>query len=153
MSNDRTLYDVEVPEGERLPSRRTPDAYRVIVRDKWQPCMVLGLYHGQWHDHPGNDWLIRHLLEKKTEADATIDRLERENRELRGRLTADDTDIADDPDCQAFVQEQAKHCRCSHGPCDGVLAGGPCDEIRYDDEEDDENFPDDEEEDIEGYAT
>ena len=85
MSNDRTLYDVEVPEGERLPSRRTPDAYRVIVRDKWQPCMVLGLYHGQWHDHPGNDWLIRHLLEKKTEADATIDRLTEENAALRER--------------------------------------------------------------------
>jgi hypothetical protein len=82
---------------------------------------------------------------------AKVDRLERENRNRQPR-SVEDTDIADDPDYQAFVQEQAKHCRCSHGPCDGVLAGGPCDEI-CDEEEYDENFPDDEEEDIEGYAT
>lgn len=65
-------------------------------------------------------------------------RLERENRELRGRLIAEDTDIADDPEYQQFVQEQAKHCRCSHGPCDGVLAGGPCDEMDLSEDKEDE---------------
>ena len=69
---------------------------------------------------------------------AKVDRLERENRELRGRLTAEDTDIADDPDYQAFVAEQVKHCRCSHKPCDGVLAGGPCDELDLTEDEEDE---------------
>lgn len=39
-------------------------------------------------------------------------------------------DPFDSPEYQAFVESMAKHCRCSHGgPCAGVLAGGPCDEI------------------------
>lgn len=44
---------------------------------------------------------------------------------------------------QRFVQEMAKHCRCwRDGPCDGVLAGGPCDNVQPvdpdEDQEDDE---------------
>lgn len=42
------------------------------------------------------------------------------------------------PEYQAFVETAAKHCRCSHGPCDGVLAGGMCDELNLFDEDDDE---------------
>lgn len=40
-------------------------------------------------------------------------------------------DMADDPEYQAWVESMAKHCRCrsSDVPCDGVLAGGLCDEI------------------------
>lgn len=38
-------------------------------------------------------------------------------------------------DYAAFAEEQAKHCRCAPGerPCDGVLAGGICDELGDDD--------------------
>jgi hypothetical protein len=40
-------------------------------------------------------------------------------------------EITDDPEYQAWVESMAKHCRCRNGdvPCDGVLAGGPCDEM------------------------
>jgi hypothetical protein len=39
---------------------------------------------------------------------------------------------------QSFEEEQAKHCRCTHNrPCEGVLAGGPCDEWIDDEDEDD----------------
>ena len=41
-----------------------------------------------------------------------------------------------------FVAEQAKHCRCTYGPCEGVLAGGPCDEIIYEDDEDEDGWED-----------
>lgn len=42
------------------------------------------------------------------------------------------------PEYQEFVAKAAKHCRCSHGPCGGVLAGGMCDELNLSDEDDDE---------------
>ena len=46
-------------------------------------------------------------------------------------------DITSDPEYQAFVEEQAKYCRCSHdSPCAGVLAGGMCDDIQLDEDED-----------------
>lgn len=45
-------------------------------------------------------------------------------------------DYRDDPNYQKFVAEQAKHCRCTRGVCEGVLAGGPCDEDIEDDEGD-----------------
>lgn len=43
----------------------------------------------------------------------------------------------DDPEYQRFVAEQAKHCHCRPGncPCDGVLAGGMCDDIQDDPDE------------------
>lgn len=42
-----------------------------------------------------------------------------------------ETDPYDTPEYQAFVEEMAKHCRCSprYRPCDGVLAGGVCDQM------------------------
>jgi hypothetical protein len=39
------------------------------------------------------------------------------------------------PEYQAFLAECAKHCRCTHQICGGVLAGGFCDEIIEDDSE------------------
>ena len=42
-----------------------------------------------------------------------------------------------EPAYQAFVDEMAKLCRCSHDkPCDGLLAGGLCDNIQGSDEND-----------------
>jgi len=38
-------------------------------------------------------------------------------------------DDHDTPEYHAFLAECAKHCRCTHSICDGVLAGGMCDEI------------------------
>lgn len=38
------------------------------------------------------------------------------------------------PEYAAFVESMAKHCRCTRSClCDGVLAGGMCDEIIEDD--------------------
>ncbi len=56
-------------------------------------------------------------------------------------------ELQSDPDYQSFVNSMAQHCRCaaSYKPCDGVLAGGPCDQIDHDemyfeyDDEIDEN--------------
>jgi hypothetical protein len=56
-------------------------------------------------------------------------------------------DPYDTPEYQAFVEEMAKHCRClplERRPCDGVLAGGPCDGFGHDENADPEP-PDDEE--------
>lgn len=42
-------------------------------------------------------------------------------------------DPYDTPEYQAFVEEMAKHCHCEpvhRRPCDGVLAGGMCDDMR-----------------------
>lgn len=46
----------------------------------------------------------------------------------------------DSPEYQAFVESMVPHCRCANNrPCDGVLAGGLCDDIQDDplDEEED----------------
>lgn len=56
-------------------------------------------------------------------------------------------DPYDTPEYQAFVEDMAKHCHClplDRRPCDGVLAGGPCDGFGYDANDDPE--PPDEEE-------
>jgi hypothetical protein len=47
------------------------------------------------------------------------------------------TDPFESPEYAAFVESMVPHCHCSpsHQPCDGVLAGGLCDNIR-DDRED-----------------
>ena len=46
-------------------------------------------------------------------------------------------DMTDDPAYHAWIESMAKHCRCSHNcPCDGVLAGGPCDDIQEHDNDD-----------------
>jgi hypothetical protein len=39
-------------------------------------------------------------------------------------------------DYWAIAAEQAKSCRCKYGPCDGVLAGGECEEVDLDKETD-----------------
>ena len=46
----------------------------------------------------------------------------------------------DSPDYQRLVAELVKHCRCTRGPCDGVLAGGMCDDIQDDEPEDIEDM-------------
>ena len=45
-------------------------------------------------------------------------------------------DMTADPEYQAFVEVQRKFCRCSdiHAPCDGVLAGGMCDDFQEESE-------------------
>lgn len=46
-----------------------------------------------------------------------------------GSASSSTADMTDDPEYQAWVESMAKHCRCSHDcPCDGVLAGGICDD-------------------------
>jgi hypothetical protein len=45
------------------------------------------------------------------------------------------SDPYDSPEYQRFVEDMAKHCRCSppHDcPCAGVLAGGICDDLGND---------------------
>lgn len=39
-----------------------------------------------------------------------------------------------DPVYQKFVEDCAESCSCPHGVCDGVLAGGFCDEIGLEDD-------------------
>lgn len=41
--------------------------------------------------------------------------------------TIPEVDPHDTPEYQAFVEECAKECHCSDGPCDSCLSGGPCD--------------------------
>ncbi len=49
-----------------------------------------------------------------------------------------ETDMTEDPAYHAWAESMAVHCRCSHNcPCDGVLAGGPCDNIQEHDDDDD----------------
>lgn len=60
-----------------------------------------------------------------------------------GSASAAPADMTDDPAYQAWVESMAKHCRCSHDcPCDGVLAGGLCDD-RQEDWIDEGNEPED----------
>ncbi len=48
--------------------------------------------------------------------------------EFRPRGYSDDDDWQDDPDYQKFITSMLPFCRCDYDrPCDGVLAGGPCD--------------------------
>lgn len=55
-------------------------------------------------------------------------------------------DPTNTPEYQQFVASMVPHCRCKEGnrPCDGVLAGGPCDEVREDEESDREYGEEDE---------
>ena len=57
-----------------------------------------------------------------------------------------DSDYYDSEEYQAFVAECAKHCRCTHTVCAGVLAGGFCDEL-IEDDQDEENYDRDEDDD------
>jgi hypothetical protein len=47
----------------------------------------------------------------------------------------------DTPEYQQFISDMVKHCRCSHDrPCDGLLAGGLCDNIqRIEDDDPDQD--------------
>ena len=40
-------------------------------------------------------------------------------------------DMTDDADYQTWIESLVKYCRCQNGdvPCDGLLAGGICDEM------------------------
>ncbi len=39
-------------------------------------------------------------------------------------------DPTDSPEWQVWIEGLAKHCRCrDNRPCDGLMAGGPCDEL------------------------
>lgn len=53
-------------------------------------------------------------------------------------------DPTDDPAYQAFAWSMAKycHCRANNCPCDGVLAGGPCDMVQ--EEEPERSYDEDE---------
>jgi|ERR1051325_593950 hypothetical protein len=68
----------------------------------------------------------------------------------------------DDPyqtvEYQRFVEDMAKHCRCTpyaDRPCDGVLAGGPCDDAHRDLEMDsmDDELERRDDEDFQGQQT
>jgi len=48
--------------------------------------------------------------------------------------TTEPEEFMNSSEYQEFVAQVSKHCRCANGPCDGVLAGGMCDEIGEDDE-------------------
>ena len=46
------------------------------------------------------------------------------------------SDLTRDPEYWRFVEGQRKYCRCSrNAPCDGVLAGGMCDDVQDDEDE------------------
>lgn len=48
---------------------------------------------------------------------------------------AEEQNPYDTPEYQAFVEEMAKDCKCyplEVRPCDGLLAGGPCDRMGQD---------------------
>lgn len=52
----------------------------------------------------------------------------------------------DDPDYQKFVEELAEKCTCTPcgaRPCDGLLAGGLCDDMHPDDDWHDQDDQDD----------
>lgn len=47
--------------------------------------------------------------------------------------SASSRDITEDEEYQKFVESMVPYCRCSRNqPCDGVLAGGLCDNIQED---------------------
>lgn len=48
----------------------------------------------------------------------------------------------DDPEYQAWINSCCEKCTCDHKPCDGIMAGGLCDEINRHDHDD---FAEDEE--------
>ena len=51
--------------------------------------------------------------------------------------------LADDPDYQLFLESMARFCHCDDGgPCDGVLAGGLCDEIHEEPNDGDDEWAD-----------
>lgn len=39
----------------------------------------------------------------------------------------------DSPEYQKFLEDMAKTCKCADAPCDGCLAGAPCDADTYGD--------------------
>jgi len=49
------------------------------------------------------------------------------------------------PEYQAFVESMVPHCHCAdrYRPCDGVLAGGLCDNMQDDERDEDERDDDD----------
>lgn len=46
------------------------------------------------------------------------------------------TEQENDEEYQKFVDSMIPHCRCSHDkPCDGLLAGGICDNLQWTNED------------------
>lgn len=63
----------------------------------------------------------------------------------------DEHDPMNDPEYHAYLEELAKDCKCRDAPCEGCMAGAPCDavmgiEIDYDSWGDEELEDDDDEE-------
>lgn len=51
-----------------------------------------------------------------------------------------DEEITNDPSYQKFIEDAAKQCKCipvSMRPCDGLLAGGLCDELNMSERDED----------------
>jgi hypothetical protein len=58
-----------------------------------------------------------------------------------------DEDPFQSEEYQKFVESMVQHCHCEpigNRPCDGVLAGGPCDGIQESRDDDREDEPEDE---------
>ncbi len=62
---DRVIYEVEVPEADRLGHVDTPAGYRVMASDD-AFCTVYGLFEGEWMQIANAScwWLVRHLLKQ-----------------------------------------------------------------------------------------
>jgi len=75
--------------------------------------------------------LLRRLLSRWLDGwRMAADMLDHEN-EIKRRQETDDPYQSED--YQRFLEEAAKHCRCcsvcGNPPCDGCLAGAPCDDM------------------------
>ena len=57
------------------------------------------------------------------------------NPEPSPRIECDDLlcDPTDEPEYHAHLEELAKDCKCADKPCDGCMAGAPCDAYTYGD--------------------
>lgn len=87
--------------------------------------------HDFWHQvceyYAGDVWNLPPLPESKDAARVAAS-------------LADDPDVEDpysSEEYQSFCEEMAEECECFPDcPCDGVLAGGPCDQIQREESED-----------------
>ena len=53
-------------------------------------------------------------------------------------------DPTEDEEYQRFVESMAEHCRCTPEfmrPCDGLLAGGLCDDLHFEEDGEDDDSP------------
>jgi len=119
----------------KLPLMDRPISHRISSEMYHAVWEAVGAASQCWNPKPSDE-----TFESEKASQIAVDLCFKIANEIENRLRLEAgtlKDPMDDPEYQAFVDKLAQVCKCSHDkPCDGLLAGGMCDNIQSSDERD-----------------